>query len=349
VLFFAPLVRMLELEDVEVVVTARDFSQTIELAAAHGLKCLTVGEHRTPRNYLGRATATLARAWELASKIRPERPQAAISHGSRAQVMAARLIGIPVLAIYDYEFIAAGVFNRLAQRVLVPDCVSLDCLREQGLDIRKYRQYPGFKEEVYVYDFVPHDRVLSDLELDPERLIVSIRPQANWAHYHNQHSEELFIALIERLRCEQNAQVLLLPRTPQQREDLLTRYGITGSPFRVLETAVDGLNLMFHSDAVFSGGGTMAREAALLGVNVYSFFAGKMGAADKSLAEAGKLRILKTAEEVSELVVTKQAPRAIRNGNATNKTKNSIFDQMVEFAAEHCNVNPAIRHVSAVS
>src|SRR5262249_16525399 len=171
-----------------------------------------------------RAGATVRRAWDLARTIRREQSDAAVSHGSRAQVLAARLLGVPVLTLYDYEFISAGVFNRLADRILVPECISSERLRAQDLNTGKYLQYPGFKEEVYVYDFVPDERILAQLGLDPVRPIVTVRPQANWAHYHNHRSEELFISLIKRLRREQNAQVLLLPRTLQQRHELTARY-----------------------------------------------------------------------------------------------------------------------------
>jgi uncharacterized protein len=349
VLFFAPLVRMLERHGVQVVITARDFSQTTELATAHGLSFFKIGEHRTPRSFLGRAGATARRAWELALSIRSERANAAISHGSRAQAMAAWLLGIPVLTLYDYEFISAGVFNRLAKRILVPECISSDRLLAQGLDTGKYRQYPGYKEEVYVYDFVPDEWILPQLGLDPARPVITVRPQANWAHYHSPRSEELFRALIERLRREQDAQVLLLPRTSQQRQELSTHYGIRGVPFRVLETAVDGLSLMFYSDAVFSGGGTMAREAALLGVNVYSFFAGKPGAADESLTNAGKLKILDTVEQIASLAISKQPARSLGRASSASRTKDFIFEQIIDFATSQGTATPIIKEASAVS
>lgn len=330
VLFFAPLILMLEQNGAEVLVTARNFSQTIELAQAHGLRFVTIGAHRTPRHFLGRATATLQRAVKLARCVRHERLQAAISHGSRAQVIAARLLGIPIMAVYDYEFISARIFHRLAQRVLVPDCLSPDHLQRQGLDFRKFMPYPGLKEEVYVYDFRPDDRVLSELGLDPRRMIITVRPHANWAHYHDHRSEELFVDLIARLRREKDAQVLLLPRTSQQRQDLRDRYGVAGLPFITVEKAVDGLNLMYYSDAVFSGGGTMAREAALLGVNVYSFFAGKLGAADLSLVTAGKLKLLRTSEDIACLSFGKAAPA--RPAAKHSDTKQFVFQQILDFA-----------------
>ena len=45
--------------------------------------------------------------------------------------------------------------------------------------------------------------------------------------------------------------------------------------------AFDGLNLIWFSDLVISGGGTMNREAAALGVPVYSIFRGKIGGVDR--------------------------------------------------------------------
>ena len=47
---------------------------------------------------------------------------------------------------------------------------------------------------------------------------------------------------------------------------------------------VGGLNLIWFSDLVISGGGTMNREAAALGVPVYSIFRGKIGAVDRYLS-----------------------------------------------------------------
>ena len=47
--------------------------------------------------------------------------------------------------------------------------------------------------------------------------------------------------------------------------------------------ALDGLNLVWFSDLVVSGGGTMNREAAALGVPVYSIFSGTLGAVDGDL------------------------------------------------------------------
>ena len=61
---------------------------------------------------------------------------------------------------------------------------------------------------------------------------------------------------------------------------------------------MDGLNLIWFSDLVVSGGGTMNREAAALNVPVYSIFRGKIGAVDRYLAESGRLILLESVHDV---------------------------------------------------
>jgi hypothetical protein len=60
------------------------------------------------------------------------------------------------------------------------------------------------------------------------------------------------------------------------------------------------LDLIWYSDVVISGGGTMNREAAALGVPVYSLFRGTMGAVDKHLSEVGKLVLLESEQDVRQ-------------------------------------------------
>ena len=64
------------------------------------------------------------------------------------------------------------------------------------------------------------------------------------------------------------------------------------------DRVVDGLNLVWHSDFVISGGGTMNREAAALGVPVYSIFRGKLGAVDRYLAQHQRLILIESVEDV---------------------------------------------------
>ena len=80
--------------------------------------------------------------------------------------------------------------------------------------------------------------------------------------------------------AEQGARCVVLARRPEQRRAI----GALGLPNVVLpEHAIDSRSLMYAADLVIGAGGTMTREAALLGVPTVSVFAGRTPAVDRWL------------------------------------------------------------------
>lgn len=326
--FFPPIIRRLEEAGYSVLLTARRFGQVEEIAQAHGLGYTVIGQHRTPHFFFTRASATVARALRLAAFALRNRPAIAVNHGSRAQVIAAWLLGIPVMAIYDYEFVYSELFSRMATKLLLPETIPSLTLENQHVNMEKVIRYPGYKENVYLSGWHDSPTVMDDLQLDPDRLIVTVRPPATWAHYQDPFSDVLFRALVERLRENEDAQVVVLPRTRAQGERLKHEYGMHSPPFQVSERSVDALSLMARSDAVLSGGGTMAREAAIIGTPAYSLFAGKPGAVDAALERAGRLTILRKIEEVRNLRFEK-CTRAFRFNSADSQTREVILQHII--------------------
>jgi uncharacterized protein len=329
--FFAPIIRQLEEAGYGVLITVRRFGQVEEIARSYGLHYEVIGRHRTPRFFLTRALATVVRALQLAVYGRPRRPVIAVNHGSRAHVLAAWLLRIPVITLYDYEFVSSGLFSRMATKILLPEAIPTITLEHQRVNMKKVIRYPGYKENLYLSGLRFSPGVINELQLDPRRLIITVRPPATWAHYHHAHSEVLFRAAVERLRGEPDSQVIVLPRTREQGEELKNLYGLRSPPFRVSEKAVDALSLMAHSDAVVGGGGTMTREAAILGTPAYSLFAGKQGAIDAALERHGKLTILRTVEQVRDLRFRKNV-RSIDSNSADARTGEIILEHIVTLA-----------------
>jgi hypothetical protein len=161
-------------------------------------------------------------------------------------------------------------------------------------------RYPGLKEDVYVPRFRPDSSILSELGISPDHLVVTVRPPATEAHYHNPESEILFAETLRLLSSHPNVRAVTLPRNARQAEQLRAEWSEQISSGRMLvpSAPLDGLNLIWFSDLVISGGGTMNREAAALGVPVYSIFRGKIGAVDRYLAETGRLILIENTREV---------------------------------------------------
>ena len=96
---------------------------------------------------------------------------------------------------------------------------------------------------------------------------------------------------------------------------------------------MDGLNLIWHSDLVISGGGTMNREAAALGVPVYSIFRGTIGAVDHYLAAEGRLVLLESPADLKiKLSVRRRNRDAHRNavGQGTLEAVTSYIVRLAE-------------------
>ena len=57
---------------------------------------------------------------------------------------------------------------------------------------------------------------------------------------------------------------------------------------------------------MISAGGSMNREAAVLGTPAYSIYAGKLAAVDRALVADGRLTLLRSSEEVQGLTLNKK-------------------------------------------
>ena len=118
-----------------------------------------------------------------------------------------------------------------------------------------------------------------------------IRPPASMAHYHNPEAEYLLKEVVNGLSSKEHILVVIVPRTDFQREEMKEKFKKYGN-VHIMEMEVDGISMLKDADLVISGGGTMNREAALLGKPVYSIFQGRKGLVDRWLEEEGRLRFL---------------------------------------------------------
>jgi predicted glycosyltransferase len=299
VLILRPLVELLERDGHEVTITARPLSHTIELLERWGHPHTVLGHHGGATR-LGKARAAASRVPGLARFARGRRFDCALAHGSTDQPPVCRLLGIPSTTMFDYEWASLQhhVNCRLASRVLVPDAIPAERLARYGAREPKLVRYPGLKEEYYMSDFEPDVAVLAELGADRERVLCVVRTAPSYALYLHGSENDLVTRLLERLDVEQDAQTVVLTRIPEQRS-ALRRLGL--ERLILPERAVDGRSLVAFADVLVSAGGTMNREAAVLGTPVWSVFEGRLGAIDELLAREGRLRFLTDPAEV-ELV-----------------------------------------------
>jgi len=325
--FFEPIIDELKAHGFPLLLTARDAFQVYDLADKKGMQYIRVGRHHG-KHRLIKAAGLMYRSLQMAPIVLREKPLLAVSHGSRAQILLGNCLRIPTLMLEDYEFSTFPPFMRptfLMAPAVIPDA-SLPCRDGHIL------KYPGLKEDVYAWKLHPDWNALKELGLGKSDLVVTVRPPATEAHYHNPESEALFETFMD-WACETSGvKVVLLPRNKRQGD--LIRHGwpqwfVDGKTV-VPAHVLDGMNLIWHSDLVVSGGGTMNREAAALGVPVYSIFRGAIGAVDNDLKARGRLVLVETPEQVRRKIDLRRRPRKAITEVTSTRALQTIVDAIEE-------------------
>jgi len=310
--FFRALIPEFTSRGHQVEITARDFAQTVELATKANLLPHVIGGHGGG-SITGKAGNLVGRAAALRKWARARGIDLAVSHNSYAQIAAAAALGIKSVTMMDYEHQPANhLAFRLASRVIVPRAFPAAELRKYGASLRKVKRYDGLKEDVYLADFEPDPafaETLHNLGVTEQDVLVVARPPAREALYHR-FENELFDGLLAHLNSQPNVKIILLPRTDAQRDEFESR---EAENIIMPREALDGSNLIAAADLVISAGGTMNREAAVLGVPAASVYAGKWAAIDEELVQQGRLQKIDSEIKVKQLVVQKKSSRDSRS------------------------------------
>ncbi|MCK4806009.1 MAG: DUF354 domain-containing protein [Candidatus Aegiribacteria sp.] len=295
VLVIKPIAEELTQRGHTVIFTARDRSSTCELLDLYNLDYIKVGGLYRNSTF-GKVTGTIRRAFALRKAMKKWHADVSFGHGSRALPLTSAMLKVPSITMYDYEWVNPSLFNRFCSMILLPDVITLERCREAGIDSDKVSFFPGFKENLYLNNVEPDPSIAAELGLKDDKIKVLLRPPATTAHYHNPEAEEILDALLAKLLNNPEVQLIWIPRTPDQNELV---GGIHKAEVIIPEKVYPGPQLILTCDVVIGGGGTMTREAAVLGVPSFTFFMGRLGAVDSALHNSNKLQILRNKEEVA--------------------------------------------------
>lgn len=312
--FFRPIIEQIRLLGHQVLVTSRDYNETVEVARRCGLDFQIVGRHGGTR-FLDQLKCAGCRIVQLASLARKSRPDVAVSFNSYSQAITAKAIGMRLVTFMDYEHHPLNhVAFRLADDVIVPDGYDAALLSRQVGKRAKVHRFEGLKEDVSVTSFTPDagaHQTLSLAGVSSSDVLVTMRPPPEHSSYHR-FDNDLFYQALAFIGARPNVKIVCLPRTRSQKERIKS-YGlvnvITPSLF------IDGFQLAYLSDLMVSAGGSMNREAVVLGTPAYTVFKGKMAGVDKALIRCGLLREISCAEDLPGIVLEKCEKRRPITGN----------------------------------
>jgi predicted glycosyltransferase len=247
----------------ETLVTCREHECTASMVRLYGVEPVVVGRYGGETK-LGKLLADAERVRELAELVSARGVQALVSYPNPSAARVAFGLGIPYVALNDTPH--ADAANRLS----LPLCAFL--VASEALEGRFDRYlapgarvlyYRGVDEVLWVRGFEPTGSSLRELGLERRGYVV-VRPEEYKAAYYSWEGWG-WLELCEELR-RRGLRVVVLPRYGEQRA------AAEKAGFAVPRGCVDGLDLAYHALAVVTGGGTMAREAALLGTPSYYTF-----------------------------------------------------------------------------
>lgn len=303
--YLLPFRRAFEAAGAEVVVTARDYGDTVAMLEREGASFEVFGE-QVGRGKARKVAALLRRAAAFRRHFAATGAPDALLCASRPSAVAARWMGTPSYVIGDYEYANVIPYRFTGSVILHPRAIDAEVFRRRGMPLARLIAFDGIKEDITFADVdldavEPHD--FGPRPDDAPRVL--FRPPSETSHYYDETSSTVARAALERL-AGQGVQVVFSPRDPRQAE------GLRGLPWRhepiVLDGPIPFVPLLKSVDAVVCSGGTMLREAAYIGIPAYSIFQSEIGGVDRWLAAQGRATLIESQADLEQLNPSRRPP-----------------------------------------
>ncbi len=267
-----------------VLLTVRKISFIEEILKLHGIKnYILIGSHgKSNEEKLRKSSERILKLIELVRDVK-----IGIAKHSVEFARISFGLGIKSYFIFDNEkaLHIAKLTLPIVENVIMPEVID-----EKRLPIfdSKVIKFKGICEVEHVRDFKPNKKILDEHQLNEHEYIV-IRPPPYFSSYYkimykNKISEKIF-KRIESLGYE----VVYIPRGNERVKGFKTIKGI------------DSLSLIYYSKAFIGSGGTMNREASLLG-KISIAISGETLAVNKYLENKGILFHVRSYNDIERII-----------------------------------------------
>ena len=310
--YLLPFKQAFEKRGYKVALTARDNAITFDILRQRGVEFSSCGK-AFGKNRVRKVWGTLNRTAALLARFARQRPTFLIS-ASRSSALAARLMNIPSFIFCDYEFAELSSFRSLGSNLVFPSVIGTNTFLNLGFTSNRLIPFNGIKEHLSFSDvnFEKTEPYRFNIG-DPGKVLVLFRPPAAESHYHADASADFAKEVLKHLSEQSNVVVIFVPRYPWQ-INMLNSQKWSNPPI-VLADGIEFVSLLKAVDAVVTSGGTMAREAAYLGIPAFSIFKGKKCAVDKHLESLGQLVFIEDTSQLTRMSFEKKRlPEEPQNG-----------------------------------
>lgn len=320
--FFKNIIKYFENEGEEVFITARKFGDVHQLMDLFDMKYISVGRHGA--NLEQKLLRSTERVYNLSKIIEKEKPDVAVSKHSIELPRVSFGLKIPSVYVLDNEHAIAA--NRLTlplcTKIVIPEAMNMWDVLKIGADPNVLIRYNGTSEVTHFKDFEYNPHIFQDLNLDLKKEnTILMRPEPALASYLDADCRKSVLSPIVDVLSDY-ANILVIPRFKEQEEIFADRENVT-----IIKPPVDSFSLMKKCDLVIGAGGTMNREAALLGTPVISCYPGKLLAVDGYYIRRG---LMKRSNNVDEIV-----DMALESLMNKNKKEQIVTDDLLQIMIDN--------------
>lgn len=266
------------IEDHEVFITARDFDSTFYLLNKWGIDYTWVGSYGGG-TLIGKLKAYSKRLSHLIDIIDSKKPEFLFCITSPEAMRISFGLQIPNIMFNDEprSFGPCSTTLPYINQVIVPKCIPIEWYLDYGVKEEKIIRFDGIDEVGWLTDFKPNEEIIKNLNLSKDNYVVC-RTEPTKAGYlvdkMKPYETQLAEIVPNLLQEKKSVKFLIITRNKEQFKYLNKEFkdDIKKDSVRVYEGLEDLSQIMYFAKMVLTGGGTMVRESALLGVPSIEFF-----------------------------------------------------------------------------
>lgn len=299
-----------KLENCDVSITVRNRAETVGLMKTFGLEGKIVGcDYRQP----------LKKVFNLAWRtivlfFKSGKFDATISFENGSSILIAKIRRKTSILMCDndlkFKQMTSGIqdmeskIKMLADTIIIPKACYPAFSKHVNPD--KILTYDGYKEDLYIAQYKPDEHFFEKI---PFKNYVVIRPEALGSFYVT--DKQSIVPDLLKMFAEKQVNVIYLPR---EKEDYAYADGFD---VYIPKEPLNGLDVCYFADAVLTGSGTMAREAACLGKKAVSFFPGtNLLSVDQALIDEGRIFHSRSVNEIEKYLYSNEGISALNNSKA---------------------------------
>ena len=273
---FHDLIKDLEANGHEIIITCRPLANTIELLEQKRMYYRVIGEHYG-KNIFKKICGYPIRVIQLRNYLYKLKPDLAISQSSFHSPLVAKLLGIPSIYTNDNEHAMGNIPSFIfASKIFIPENLSIKKACKQWASKSRISHYPGVKEGIYLWrtgEKIYEHRTISK----SNKINIYVRPEPLTAEYYKGGLNFLDSALTI---LQEQYSITILPRDKIQKEHFKQKRFfaliVPDKPLKFIDIACD-------CSLFIGAGGSMTREMAILGIPTISVYQDKLLSVDNFL------------------------------------------------------------------